>query len=472
MSERTASRQGLRAVPQLGAAALAALQAPAEPPRTLLWPADSTTVRAISMGVSVAIGTGLTGGSIALHIHVLHLGPNAGWPLGVVQCLPLIIAARHPLVAWRIAAIGLLAGVLVTAGRDEFWPWPVTSFLAVVVMLFAVGVSYERHTSLGAGVVTIAGLLVPAVVVDGMALWFGIILAGVVTIALVFGDAVGGRYSAEASLAEQAELRRRDLARQAVLEERARIARELHDVVAHHMSVIAMQAEAAPYKIPDLPDTARDTFGILRDAAREALAETRRVVGLLRADDEVAERLPQPGLARLDDLIAGARQTGLDARSRIIGLPRPVAAGVDLSAYRIVQESLSNAARYAPGSQVQVELHYDEDALLITVTDDGPRRDPERSGGGHGLVGMRERVAMLGGALSAGPVAARTIEATGTADAVGNVATTGTGGSPGLAVSGDAAGTTTAEADGPAAPSGAEAEGWTVRADLPYGDGR
>jgi signal transduction histidine kinase len=233
--------------------------------------------------------------------------------------------------------------------------------------------------------------------------WFAIILAIVVAIVLIFGDAVGGRYAAEASLAEQAELRRQDLARQAVLEERSRIARELHDIVAHHMSVIALQAEAAPYKFPDLSPAARDTFGVVRDAAREALAETRRVVGLLRQDSEAPERVPQPGLDRLEELTRRACRSGLDIDVIVVGMPRELSPGVDLSAYRIVQESLSNASRYAKGGHVKVRIRYGIAALRVEVTDDGPLGVPEGSGGGHGLVGMRERVSMLDGTLSVGP---------------------------------------------------------------------
>jgi signal transduction histidine kinase len=245
------------------------------------------------------------------------------------------------------------------------------------------------------------------VLLTGTAGWVGVIVAGIVALAVVFGDALGGRYAAETSLKEQAELRRQDLAWQAVLEERARIARELHDVVAHHMSVIALQAEAAPYKIEGLPPAARDTFVVIRGAAREALAETRRVVGLLRSDGEGAERVPQPGLERLDELVSWAEQAGLTVKRTIVGIPRQLSAGVDLSAYRIVQEALSNAARYAPGTHIDVEIRYAEDRLHVAVTDDGPRGgEPESSGGGHGLVGMHERVAMLGGELTAGPRAA------------------------------------------------------------------
>jgi signal transduction histidine kinase len=282
----------------------------------------------------------------------------------------------------------------------------------MVAVLIQIAIRHERSTAIGAAVLTAFGVVLPAVPLAGMPLWFAFILWAIIAVAVVFADAVSGRYAAEASLAEQTALRQRDLARQAVLEERARIARELHDVVAHHMSVVALQAEAAPYKIADLPPQARETFRTIRDAAREALAETRRVVGLLRDEAEAAERVPQPGLDRLDDLVERGRHAGLDVAARIVGVPRPLAAGVDLSAYRIVQEALSNAARHAPRSTVRVEVRYGPDRLTVAVADngdgvpagaagDGARADA--TGGGHGLVGMRERVTMLGGSLATGP---------------------------------------------------------------------
>jgi signal transduction histidine kinase len=397
----------------------AAVRAPNEPPRVLM--PGRRWVRRLELFLVTAMAVGFTGGSIAIPLNIFEprTAPMLAVVLGLMQAAPLAFAPRWPLAAWRISALGLLAGALLLR-HDYFWPWPVPAWLAFVVILFFTAVAYDRLVAIGVGVISIGGLIVPAVLVAGMPDWFGLILAGIVLLVLAFGDAVGGRYTAELSLAEQEALRRQDLARQVRLEERARIARELHDVVAHHMSVIAMQAEAAPYKIPDLPDAARDTFVLVRDAARDALTETRRVVGLLRSEDEGAERLPQPGLERLEELVGGARRAGLAVDVVIVGVPRPVSAGVDLSAYRIVQESLSNAARYAPGARVRVEVRYERRALAVTVTDDGPRTTPQEPGGGHGLVGMRERVAMLGGTLSAGP---------------------------------------------------AEPGGWAVRAELPYGDG-
>ncbi|MFC0038376.1 sensor histidine kinase [Actinomadura rayongensis] len=351
------------------------------------------------------LAIGFTGGSIAIQLNVFHqhLPDIIAIVLATAQSAPVLLAAYRPMTAWRVSAAGLVAGAILMAGTD-FSPWPVTSMLAYTIVLFFVGTSSERETAVGAGAATLAGPLGVAIVV-GMASWFALILAAVAATALVFGNAVGERRAVEAQLRVQEELRDRDLARQAILEERARIARELHDVVAHHMSVIALQAEAAPFKIPELPPAAVATFGLVRDAARDALTETRRVVGLLRSEDEGVERAPQPGLDRLDDLAAGARHSGLHVDMVVTGVPRPLDAGVDLSAFRIVQESLSNAIRYAPGTTVRIEVAYGPAALTVTITDTGPRTPvPATSGGGNrGLVGMRERATMLGGTLTAGP---------------------------------------------------------------------
>ncbi|OLT27140.1 hypothetical protein BJF79_42775 [Actinomadura sp. CNU-125] len=414
--------------PRLTAGVRSAVLPGGDEPGVTLLPAHPA-LRYPLMAFLLALTIGFTAGSIAISVVADEMDPGVAWPLGVLQAAPLIFAARWPLRAWRTAAAGMLLIVLVRHG-EGFMPWPVTAILAMVVILFFVGVGCDRETTVGVGAVTIAGVFAPAVLF-GTPGWFGTILAGLAALALTFGDAVGGRHSAMAELRRREEQHREDLARQAVLEERARIARELHDVVAHHMSVIAMQAEAAPYKIPELPDAARQTFGVVRDAAREALTETRRVVGLLRSADEGAERTPQPGLDLLDDLVSTARRSGLSVATVVTGLPRPLNAGVDLSAYRIVQESLSNAARYAPGSRVHIEVKYGTESLRVTVTDDGARSTPAEShGGGHGLVGMRERAMMLGGDLQAGPIGG---EGDGEGDADGR-------------------------------------SGWTVVAELPYGD--
>jgi signal transduction histidine kinase len=195
----------------------------------------------------------------------------------------------------------------------------------------------------------------------------------------------------------------RELAtREAIVAERARIARELHDVVAHHMSVMVVQAGAARAVVPSDPAAAEEALRGVENAGRAGLAEMRRLLGILDAGDG-ADRAPQPGLARLDDLLEGMRATGLAVESVVEGTPRPLEPGIDLSAYRIVQEALTNALKHGGGASARVVVRYGEDALELEVADDGPGpADAPEAPGGRGLVGMRERVQLFGGELEAG----------------------------------------------------------------------
>ena len=191
------------------------------------------------------------------------------------------------------------------------------------------------------------------------------------------------------------------LAEQAAMGERARIARELHDVVAHHISMIAVEADTARLATPGMPAAGERHLLSIRSTARDAMNEMRRVLGVLRDDaGGEAEHAPQPGLDRLNELLESARDAGAEVRLIVHGRVVPLPAGVDLAAYRIVQESLTNARRHAPGASVEVELGYGEDMLRLRVRDDGP--GPSGAKGGHGLAGMRERAAAAGGSLRAG----------------------------------------------------------------------
>lgn len=190
--------------------------------------------------------------------------------------------------------------------------------------------------------------------------------------------------------------------------ERARIARELHDVVAHHISMIAVQAETARLTTPQLPAAGAERFLAIGDTARTALTEMRRLLGVLREDAgpaAVPDRRPQPGIEQLGELVDDARDASGGALRLIVEGPiRPLDPGVELTAYRIVQEALTNSRRHAPGAAVDVELRYGPAALRLRVRDNGPGpHSSARHGGGHGLLGMRERAAMAGGALRAGP---------------------------------------------------------------------
>jgi signal transduction histidine kinase len=209
---------------------------------------------------------------------------------------------------------------------------------------------------------------------------------------------VGGR---ERQL--QVAQRERDLARrEAVVEERARIARELHDAIAHHVSMIVVQAGAERRVLDPSQESTREVLSTIERIGRSSLTEMRRLVGMLRSD-QPDTLLPQPRLADVPALVAQLRDAGLPVDLRIDGEPRELPVGIELSAYRVVQEGLTNALKHAGGGHVAVHVRYGRDSLALEITDDGHGGMPEPlPGGGHGLVGIRERVALYGGRLETG----------------------------------------------------------------------
>jgi signal transduction histidine kinase len=202
--------------------------------------------------------------------------------------------------------------------------------------------------------------------------------------------------------ATRAEQAREEQARAAAVNERARIARELHDAVAHGVTVMVVQAEAAEEMLAGDPERARRPLRKVQRTGREALVELRRLLGVLREEDAAAERGPQPGLADLDVLIADVEEAGLPVELLVEGEPVPLPSGIDLSAYRIVQEALTNSLKHAGRARATVALTYSKDVLELEVSDDG-RGNAASNGAGHGLAGMRERVALYGGELEYGP---------------------------------------------------------------------
>jgi signal transduction histidine kinase len=200
-------------------------------------------------------------------------------------------------------------------------------------------------------------------------------------------------------------VRDREIAtREAVAAERAAIARELHDVVAHHMSVMVVQAGAARAVGARDPAAAAEALRQIEASGRTGLAEMRRLLEVLKAEEDGDGRVPQPGLARLGELLDAMRASGLPVEAVVEGTPRALSPGVDLSAYRIVQEALTNSLRHAGGASARVVVRYEPDAVELEIADDGPEppEDSEASAG-HGLIGMRERVQLFGGELEAGP---------------------------------------------------------------------
>jgi signal transduction histidine kinase len=326
--------------------------------------------------------------------------------LSVLLCAPLAVRTFYPLAAWSVSVVSLLwasmiMGVYPGVGVDHV----LAGVVVYMLCLYAVTVRCKPWVVTVVALVTVIG----ADTFEAQPLISALAVAVIpVAVGVIVRTRRGNREQLEVA-------ERRHEGERALLEERQRIARELHDVVAHHMSVIAIQAEAGPYKADNPPPQLVESFGEIRASALSGLNELRRVLGVLRSDQSATA--PQPGLEDLPGLLESARGGGVTVTTEVTGTPRPVPEGVDLSAYRIVQEALSNAMRHAPGSTVQVRLYYGDAAIVIEVRNNGLAREgqvdpaaPVRQrwagvGAGHGIIGMRERATMLGGHLEAGPTA-------------------------------------------------------------------
>ena len=324
--------------------------------------------------------------------------------LAVPVVAPLPLAARYPMLAWRIGWLALLLVPLVPADWRGGWPWGAGQILALLGAFCLAGIRQQRPALWWMWALSLIPwwLWLAADVPNPNGPAGATIIFTAVAVAV---DSIGSRLRSQRALADQTQRTEAERAQRAVLEERTRIARELHDVVAHHMSLIAVRAETAPYRITGLSEPARAEFGALSEVAREALTEMRRLLGVLR-HDQPAALAPQPQLGDLPALIDAARRAGVSVELSAPPAPGPVPPGVGVCAYRIVQESLSNASQHAPGAAVTVSVGHDAGAVLLRVAN-GPAGAAGSAGNehgpGHGLTGMRERVALLGGSLSAGP---------------------------------------------------------------------
>jgi signal transduction histidine kinase len=321
-----------------------------------------------------------------------------------VVVVPLPLAFRHPLLSWRI---GWLALLLIPLLALRWWgglPWDPAQVPVVLVAFCAAGVRHDRAVLCWLWVLTLIPWWLWAYQ-DGESMVTAVLGTAAFGAMGVAVDSVSSRRRAQLALADQAKHAELEQARLAVLEGRARIARELHDVVAHHMSLIAVRAETAPYRIAGLPEPACAEFGWLSGSAREAMTDMQRLLTMLR-NGELAARVPQPGLPDLPALIDTARQAGMAVElCAPTGLDM-VPESASVCAYRIVQEALSNAGRHAAGAPVTVSVQHDAQTVTLRVANvPSTARAPRVNGhaSGHGLAGMRERAELLGGSLSAGP---------------------------------------------------------------------
>jgi signal transduction histidine kinase len=355
------------------------------------------------------------------HAAVPGAGQNQGvqvFALGLLYCV-LGLATTLPLAFPRPApaAVILSAASLLSLGLFHFLTVAGATAELIAVYRSSRGGSWRAGGASGgisgdAAEYAAAGMSVPFLVLAvvtgaaaGTETWvLTVVLAALVPAAAWAG--VARRWRAEALLHTAAtQAIAGTLVEHTARGERARIARELHDVVAHHISMIAVQAETARLTTPGMPAAGAQRLSEIGDTARAGLTEMRRLLGVLREDAEAdaADRHPQPGLEQLTGLVDEARESS-GARCRLIisGAPVTVDPGVGLAAYRIVQEALTNARRHAPGAAVDVEVRYGDGELRLLIRDNGPGPQPEAPAGGHGLHGMRERAGAVGGELRAG----------------------------------------------------------------------
>ncbi len=309
------------------------------------------------------------------------------------------LATTLPLLPWaqpRTTAVIVSVASLVSLGLVHSW----TAGGVIALVAATARLGYQGAQALAACIALAALALAMG---GSQPRMVAILLTGALPLAAWAGYARRVKREAAARSAQD-EIVAGSLLAHTVRGERARISRELHDVVAHHISMIAVQAEAARLTTQGMPPAGAQRLLAIGDTARSALTEMRRLLGVLREDAATEQlRRPQPGLAQLNDLLDEARDaSGAAARLIVSGWLSPLDPGVELAAYRIVQEALTNARRHAPGAAIDVELRYQGNDLYVRIRDNGPGPPPASGNGGHGLLGMQERAAAVGGNLRAG----------------------------------------------------------------------
>jgi signal transduction histidine kinase len=328
--------------------------------------------------------------------------------LAVMEVAPLLMLRRWPFYAWVVAiAASLLWWVFIPAVDGWQMPWPVVQFLVLLATVFTLALVGELVEVVGAVLITAAVFLVS--LPDELKPW----ALGVALIA-AFGLLIRWLVLSRRQLARRAEDVEVERARRAVLEERGRIARELHDVVAHHMSMVVVQAQSAPVRLTGVSPEVREELAAIETSARQALNEVRGLLGVLREEQGAARTAPQPGLDQVPGLLEGTRAAGVDLTWTLDITPDACPPGTALVLYRVLQESVANATRHAPGTPIRVSLREVDGSATLTVrngpltaTDDERARLGTEVGGaatgGAGIPGMQARTEAVGGHLCAGP---------------------------------------------------------------------
>ncbi|TCC08566.1 sensor histidine kinase [Kribbella soli] len=327
--------------------------------------------------------------------------------LAMARALSLGLSWLRPRAAVVVSLVttAVTAALTTPISSSEPWPWGTTAaFGHSFVIAIAGARGLGRRELVGWWVATQALGVVAVALAPDRGSWLGLITMAVLSaVAVVVGDLLRSRADTNRRLVEQETISKAERAERERLQERTRIARELHDVVAHHLSVVVVRADSAPHRLPDVSDAVREEFTGIADEARASLTEMRRVLRLLREPVEQPQTGPQPGLEQVAELVESTQRAGADVR--LVGdVPTGLDPATELTAYRVVQEGLSNAVRHALHAAVEVAVRRTAGELEVIVQNEKPPRPVVPApGSGHGLTGMRERVALVDGTVAAGP---------------------------------------------------------------------
>jgi signal transduction histidine kinase len=371
---------------------------------TGLWP----YVKRYAFDVAILVGAAA---AILEMRAISNHAPDPEVPVASLWLLiPIALLMTLPLLARRRWPFGAPALVFVTTGVSSFFegalvPYSGSLFLGILVSTFLFGMLRDRFEAAVGLVIAMATVVVvgwndPVKSFDEY-----ISVPTIMAIVWLAGFALSRKLDEVDAVREKAlrlEREREEGAREAVAEERARLARELHDVVGHSVSVMTVQASAVRRLLLPEQEKEREALEVVEQTGRQALAEMRRLVGVLRRPEEAPALAPQPSLEHLDKLVEHVRESGLPVELTVEGDAVPLPVGLDLTAYRLVQEGLTNALKHARADQARVLVRYGDGEIEVEIADNGTGGG-DGGGGGHGLVGMRERVAVYGGELEAAP---------------------------------------------------------------------